>query len=324
MTEPLLSALALSGPDRGAVLATDTEIDDALRAPELAWLHMAADHPGTRAWLERHLDYLDPHALTALLAEETRPRAIPMDTGALVILRGVNTNPGADPEDMVSVRVWLDRARIVSLSRRPVTAVKALSERVRGGNGPDRTGAFLCELVEALGELIEDFLRELDDETDALERDVLEGPSPELRARITEARGQVADFRRHIASQRDALARLTHGEIEFLSEQDRRRLMEAHDRMIRTVEELDGMRERLLVVKDDLVNALSERLNRNIYLLSVVSAVFLPLAFLTGLFGINLAGIPGAENPSAFWVFSGVLLAVLVVQVAVLRFLRWF
>ncbi len=39
------------------------------------------------------------------------------------------------------------------------------------------------------------------------------------------------------------------------------------------------------------------------YLLSVITAIFLPLGFLTGLFGINLGGMPGAEYKWGFWIF---------------------
>lgn len=324
MSDFLQGAYALSGEKAGLPLTDEAEIRAMLRAPDLAWLHLQADHKGTHSWLTEHIDYLDQHALIALLADETRPRAEPVDNGALVILRGVNTNPDQDPDDMVSIRLWIDDARIISLARRPLAALADIREALGAGRGPQTAGDFLCLLVERLNARIEDFLRELDDRTDAIEEEVNSGPSPELRRRITDTRRQAITLRRYVAPQRDALAVMSRTKIGFIAKREQRRLAEAEDRMQRTIEDLDAMRERLAVVKDELASALSERLNRNLYLLSLVTAVFLPLGFLTGMFGINLAGMPGAEWDGAFWTFAGLLAVILVLQILLLRLMRWF
>ena len=69
---------------------------------------------------------------------------------------------------------------------------------------------------------------------------------------------------------------------------------------------------------------MSEQLNQRTYVLSVVAAIFLPLGFLTGLLGINVGGIPGADSPLGFVVFSGIL--ILIVGVQLWYFIRkgWF
>ena len=67
----------------------------------------------------------------------------------------------------------------------------------------------------------------------------------------------------------------------------------------------------------------NEAINDRMYLLAIISALFLPLGFLTGLFGINVGGLPGVEDPNAFWWFcSGV--AVIALGVGVwMRKRRW-
>ena len=66
------------------------------------------------------------------------------------------------------------------------------------------------------------------------------------------------------------------------------------------------------------------RLNKNMYILSVISAIFLPLGFLTGLLGINVGGIPGAENVDAFWIFSGGLVTLVIGLLSLFKVLKWF
>lgn len=60
------------------------------------------------------------------------------------------------------------------------------------------------------------------------------------------------------------------------------------------------------------------------YILSVIAAIFLPLGFLTGLLGINVGGIPGADNPYAFWIFIAMLTTLTTGQIALFKALKWF
>ena len=78
------------------------------------------------------------------------------------------------------------------------------------------------------------------------------------------------------------------------------------------------------MTKQDLVNALSDRLNRNLYVLSVVTAIFLPLGFLTGLFGINIGGMPGVDNNIAFSIFLIGLIVVVSIQIILFKLFKWF
>lgn len=322
MTDFIKFSYQLTGAE-ALPIKGEAESIEALRDPIATWLHLQADHPEVAKWARQHLAFVDPNAIAALLAAETRPRATAIDEGVLVILRGVNMNAGQRPEDMVSIRLWVDPTRVVSMSLRPLRAVDDLTGQIESGRGPTDTGGFLCALLERLAVRIENFLRELDDQCDGLEEELLETPEALSNGRITGTRQKVVVMRRYIGPQRDAIAQLYDLPLPFISKLHRRRLREVHDRMLRAVEELDAMRERLQVVADELNNTMAVRLNRNLYVLSFVSVVFLPLGFLTGLMGINLAGIPGSEAPAAFWVFTVILCAVAFGTLLTLRKLRW-
>jgi zinc transporter len=131
-------------------------------------------------------------------------------------------------------------------------------------------------------------------------------------------------FRRYMAPQRDAIGQLRMSDLDCLSDIHKRQLQEAYNHIVRHVEDLDAIRERAQIVKDEIANILSDRLNKNMYVLSVIAAIFLPLGFLTGLLGINVGGIPGAGNEYAFWLFCGILGTLVALQVVVFKRLKWF
>ena len=126
-----------------------------------------------------------------------------------------------------------------------------------------------------------------------------------------------------MSPQRDAMARLQSEKVSWLSEENKIQLREVYDHLTRYIEDLDATRERATVTQEELVSRLSEQMDQRMYVLSIVAAVFLPLGFLTGLLGINIAGIPGAEYKFAFFVFCLFLVIIVVLELVVFKRKKW-
>ena len=323
MSDPVLFSYALDGLGGGAALH-DGAISRLLKDDQLAWAHLNANHPDTTAWLRREVGYLDDFVVNALLADETRPRILLVGEGVLLILRGVNLNENASPEDMVSIRLWIDPHRIISLQRRKLKAVGDLAANIEAGQGPVDSAGFITTLIGLLFARMSPAVTSLGEEMDDIEEDVLDGSANALREQIVSIRKKAIIFKRYMAPQRDLITHLLEAKIDWFAEHNHHHMIEAHDNITRFVEELDSVRERSQVISDEVTNILTERLNKNMYALSVVAAIFLPLGFLTGLLGINIGGIPGAENPQAFLVFCGMLALVVGLQIVIFRKMRWF
>ena len=88
-------------------------------------------------------------------------------------------------------------------------------------------------------------------------------------------------------------------------------------------DDLDALRDRANVTQEELLSQQSEQLNKRLYFLSLVSAIFLPLGFLTGLLGVNIGGIPGADNTWAFATFCGILISLVALQMALFYRFKW-
>jgi len=110
----ILYACKLNG-DGSSALLEKAQIQEAISHESKVWIHLEAEYPESRRLFERDFPYLDSLVVDALCADETRPRILEFDYGALLILRGVNLNPGAEPNDMVSNRLWVDKHNIISL-----------------------------------------------------------------------------------------------------------------------------------------------------------------------------------------------------------------
>lgn len=281
----------------------------------MLWVHLDRKAPGARQWLAEGSG-LPPLVVDALLQEETRPRFTPTGDGCVIILRGVNLNPGAQPEDMVSLRIWVDAERILSLRGPRVLAVHDLREALDAGHGPRTTGQLLVDVAERMISRMGPVVADLEEALDGVEEQLLAQGARELRARLIGLRREGIILRRYIAPQRDVLARLAAERLAWMDDADRARLREVTDRVTRYVEDLEAIRDRAAVAQEELANRLSDQMNRTMYMLSLVATIFLPLGFITGLLGINVGGIPGEGNPAAFYIVSACLGVLAAVQVA--------
>lgn len=312
----VIQAWVLDGA--GGAREVEGEVVTAAGPPDgLLWAHLDYEEPSVQAWL-RGASGLHEIAAEALLAEEPRPRSLVVGDGLVVILRGINTTQGADPEDMVSLRMWLERGRVLTLRHRRVRAVDETMDELEAGRGPRDAGEVLHDVTERILERIGDLVEAVEDGVDELEELVITGERHALRTRLSDARRQSIALRRYLVPQRDTIVRLHTERVDWISDLARARLRELADRMFRFVETIDASRERAAVTHEELNNVLAEEMNRTMYTLSIVAAIFLPLGLLTGLLGINVGGMPGTDSSVAFaWV------CVLLVALAIVEWL-WF
>jgi zinc transporter len=292
-------------PDRGAL-----------------WLHLDATDEKASQWIERDSG-LPTVVIDTLLAGETRPRTLVTSGGLLIVLRGVNTNPGEDPEDMVSVRLWLEPNRVITTRRRRLLSVIDIAEALDQGNGPQRPGTVLAMLIDRLAERIGNFVDDIETRLDSIEDDIGSATPESIRSRLSPLRRQMAAVRRFLAPQRDALDRLYRQPVEVISETDVHVMREEADRITRYLEDLELARERAIVLQEELLSHMAQQQNSRMYVLSVVAAIFLPLTFVTGLLGMNVGGLPGVDSSLGFIGSVAVMLAAASGLLVYFRWKKW-
>ncbi|MBT4162874.1 MAG: zinc transporter ZntB [Gammaproteobacteria bacterium] len=266
---------------------------------------------------------LEDWVASTLVRHDTRPRTVVSGRGALVVLRGINLNPDSDPEDMVSLRIWIEPERIITVRQRKLLSIQAVRDEFEKGEGPKSVDDLLVGLIEKIGDRIASFVDDMEDRLDGLETQVESERNTKTRTTISETRRKIASVRRFLAPQRDALESLYRNSVTASNVSQANRLREQADRIVRYVEDLDLVRERLLVLQEDLMNLLMEEQNSRMYALSIVAVIFLPITFVSGVFGMNVAGLPGLSEPLAFnYVMVGMVTAAMLV-VGLLLLKRW-
>jgi len=286
------------------------------------WIHMDLNSPETIRWIEKDAG-LDEIVAEQLLAEETRPRATFYDEGILINFRGVNLNENSDPEDMISIRMFITEDTIYSLVYRKLKAVEDIKRYLKRKDGPESVGEFVAMLIDFLTDRAEDVISRLRERSIDVENALLDGNEHVDRSEVTNIRRVAVHFMRYFVPQKDAVSRILVSKTDYFSQDDKDYIVATQNRLKRFTEEIEHINNRCQLLYDELSSYMAEKLNRNLYVLSIVTAIFLPLGFLTGLFGINLGGMPGAENKLGFTVFTVLLLCILVLQIIILKKNKW-
>ena len=291
--------------------------NDVINCDRPCWLHLNYTQQRSAEWLQS--THLIPDAVRdGLAGDSMRPRVSRLGDGFMITLRSVNLNSDSRPDQLVAVRVFINDKLIVSTRRRKVSAIDDVLIELQNGNGPVDCGGWLVDLCDTLTDHASEFIDELHEKIIALEDALMDQQVPP-RGELALLRKQLIVMRRYMTPQRDVYARLASEKLGWMDDDERRRMQEIADRLGRGLEDLDSGISRTGVLSDEIASVMAESMNRRTYTMSLMAMLFLPTTFLTGLFGVNLGGIPGGEWHLGFGVFC---LSLVVIVVAVAMWLK--
>ncbi len=277
------------------------------------WYHLDVLNEQAVEWL-KNKSGLSDIVIRELISEETRPRVLKDEDGILLNLRGLNLNPDSDEEDMVSLHMWIEPGRIITTRSEKVYTIDDIKESYSQNKGPKSIAEFLITVIDGVIGRISNYIYDIEEKIDEMEEEVLVLDRSKLRTLLSEKRREAVIIRRYIVPQRESMANLYKEKIDWLDEENKEYIYEFANRSIRQIEELDSIRDRAALIQEEVNNKINDQMNRTMYILSIVGSIFLPLGFLTGLFGINIGGMPGTDSSSAFWIFSLIMLLIIAVE----------
>jgi zinc transporter len=232
--------------------------------------------------------------------------------------------PGNDPSEIAvsEFGIWLEPGRVISLRHGNAPAFDRVRQACLAGKGPENSWQLILFVLAFGMDRVADYLHdllatidELEDETLAIDKDSPIHRIGELQKRLVYARRfgmPLANMLSFLSNQRDSLF-----DSEFHDDFD------AMATAVHQYQELLALSiERASALQGQIRDQMADSMNQATYRFTWVATVFLPLSFLTGLLGINVAGIPGDHNPEAFWLVCVALIVVSVLWAAAVSLLN--
>lgn len=284
---------------------------------DLIWVHLCVSNEEARDWLATEAKLPD-YAIEGLIAAETRPRCTAMGDGALLNLRGLSSDPYSG-DLLASIRMYALAGYVYSVTKRPLESLETVKAVVLAGKIAD-PGDLIAEFAGAITEEIDPVVADLGDTLDQCETELDAHAAFELRRTVNKTRSAAIGYRRFLFPQRAALEKLASLPAEWLQDDDRVHLSSAADRAARMAEEVEAIRERAGLMHETLTDLRGELIDQRGLVISIAAMIFLPLTFITGLYGMNVEGLWFAHEPWAFDAIAGICI---VVAVAITGYFTW-
>jgi zinc transporter len=291
--------------------------------PEQGFLYVAlyADSRDRRLELLTRFD-LDPSVRDSLVEQDPNPRAILHDHGWVVCPHLPLDAPEFSGGRMTGFNAWIEPQRALLLFDTRELAMLSLGEDP--ASLPGDAGDTLVLLLERLLHYWQPAVTLLVTEAEALAERSFEQADEALSLRLIRLRRAIQRLQHFLEPQVKPWRQIRGQAIIRMSPGQQRRLAEQSHRWEKLNRRLTDYFQQLRGVEDELNALLDHRMNRRIYLVTSITGVFFPLVFATGLLGVNLGGIPGAQNPLGFYFLCGLLVILGVLGFLVMRRLKWF
>jgi magnesium transporter len=260
----------------------------------LLWLDLTAPSDEDLALLGARFGF-HPLALEDCAHADQRPKCEEYGDYLFIVSQGFEC-PNAELEDMrwYELHVFLGKNYLVTVHDTAIPGVEQVWKRVSLDAALLKKGADLLYYLIADRIVDENFpiLDQIADKLEQIEDDVLEHPQHATLNVIFALKSRLVLMRKILSPQRDVMALLSRRGDERVSERTAFYFRDVHDHLARIVESIESNRDLLGNALEAYLSAQSQRTNEIMKALAILSAVFMPLTFITGFFGQNFEHLP--------------------------------
>lgn len=299
-------------------------MDGALADEEsVVWLHFSQTDRRARDWIER-CGQIPAAGKALLLGSDTHMRIEVCGEGLAGVVGDLHHEFAEKSDRLDVLRLYLDNRCLISARRQPMQAIDKLRRSIGDGLRVERPVAIIAQFLHHVTDTLNDLLLELASDIDDLEDQLLAGKLADQGPELARIRRIAVRLRRHMVPQQHALISLLSRMPQWIGPDGASGLRNAIERLSALGHDLDLVQERARLLADQLSSRLMEQTNRNLYVLSIVTAIFLPMTLVTGIFGMNLGGMPETQDPFGFWFGIAMMLALGALSITLMRRLKIF
>ena len=213
----------------------------------------------------------------------------------------------ADSAQVSTLWLCVDRGLLVTARKKPLRSIDRLRMAVRSHEAFQSPLSLFKHLLHDQGDVLLEIIRRTARKVDGVEDQLLAGRLDSRRMHLGTLRRDLVRLQRLLAPEPAALFRLLNRPPAWMAEDDAFELRQRAEEFSLIVRELAALQERIKLLQEEIVASIGERTGRTVFVLTAVTVLALPVNMVAGLFGMNVGGIPYAQDPEGFWIVVGVV-----------------
>ncbi|MDH4449717.1 MAG: transporter [Rhodoferax sp.] len=264
------------------------------------WLHFNLSHSAATKWLQEQLQLSD--LFHESLRDGSRSTRVEVDDDTLIaVVNDVHYDFDFEPSDISTLWLSVGPRLVVSARLQPLRSIDRLRDAVRRGEQLMSSVALLVHLMHDQGDVLIHIVRNTTARVDDIEDQLLAGRLGTKRAHLGAMRRLLVRLQRLLAPEPAALFRLLRKPPPWISEDDLADLRQSTEEFNVALSDMASLQERIQLLQEEIAGRVAEANNRSLFVLTIVTVLALPINIIAGLLGMNVGGIPLAENPHGFW-----------------------
>lgn len=290
---------------------------------QITWIHVSGLRDIDQ--LNRFFSKLALHPLIIEDIFNTKGRAKieDFDDSLFIVLEMVNSPEEEWYSQKINIIVKNGILISVSESGDPFCTIR---ERITHPNGKFRSYEIDYLMYSLVDLIVDSFfyaLERIEESAETLEDKVLKNPNPEIVREIQSFRHDLITFRRQVWSLREVVMHLERSESVFLKDTTRVFMRDVYDHVIKITEDLDMHREMAEGIMEIYLSSISNRTNDIVRTLTVITVIFIPLTFITGIYGMNFTFLPGINDPDGHILIMSMMTFIASFMVILFKWKKW-
>jgi magnesium transporter len=295
--------------------------------PTVTWLNVDGIHDvGIVEQLGRAFG-LHPLILEDIVNTEQRPKLDEYEGYLFAVVKMLYYDTDDQAVKGEQVSIVLSQNFVISFQEREGDVFDPIRERIRQGKGRIRQSGsdyLAYALIDAIVDNYFKILETIGEEIEKIEEELVGHPTPETLREIHRLRREMVFLRRSIWPLREVISGLQRADSSLIREPTVLYLRDVHDHTIRVLDTLETYREMVSAMLDIYLSSLSNRMNEVMKVLTIFAAIFIPLTFIAGIYGMNFQHMPELEWRWGYYVAVGAMGLIGISMLAIFKVKRWF
>jgi magnesium transporter len=241
-----------------------------------------------------------------------------------IFLRPDSDNPGEEIPTFSTIDVFAGKDFLITVVDDPdCPATREALERARRDGDDEHPARLLYLILDTIVDHYFTAIDHFDEHIDQLEDQVFNSPSPEILNRVFSIKRDLIDLRRVLVNTRDASLHLQRDPNTIIDAEHQMYIRDTYDHVARLLDSVETQRDLLNNTLDIYLSSVSNRTNSVMKVLTVLGTIALPALAISGVYGMNVKGLPFEESPHAALYIAGLIVLSTIVLLIVLRRMKW-
>jgi magnesium transporter len=292
------------------------------RKPTVTWINIDGLHDVEVIEKLGNCYDIHPLVLEDIVHTDQRPKMEDLEKYIFFVLKMLYIDEKTHEIQSEQVSLILGQNYVISFQEKTGDVFNAVRERIRKGKGRIRkmSSDYLAySLIDAIIDNYFIILERIGEKVENIEQDVVSSPKPEILQQIYNLKREMLYLRKSVWPFREVINGLLREESKLIKKGTHIYLRDLYDHTIQVIDTIETFRDMISGMLDIYMSSVSNKMNEVMKVLTIFAAIFIPLTFIAGVYGMNFQNMPELSIP---WAYPAVWIVILVVGISLLGYFK--